>query len=244
LNPLGKILQLARYPVKSMRGEALSATQLTFRGLPEDRRYAFVQSASRSDFPWLTARQLPELLRYQPVVEEEETGEIVVKVTTPRGATWPVDSEPLRQEIEARSGRSLFLLRNKSGSYDTAPISLISRQTVARIAEESGTAENAWRFRSNLLIDLQGGEAFEELSWVGRILRLGDAARVALTKVDERCVIITLDPESGESSPSILRCVVQQHEQCAGVYGTVITPGEVRVGDPVWLEVGPAEAGR
>ena len=155
-----------------------------------------------------------------------------------------MDSEELRQEIEARSGRSLFLLRNKSGSYDTAPISLISRQTVARIAEESGTAENAWRFRSNLLIDLQGGEAFEELSWVGRILRVGDAARVALTKVDERCVIITLDPESGESSPSILRCVVQQHEQCAGVYGTVITPGEVRVGDPVWLEVGPAEAGR
>jgi hypothetical protein len=85
---------------------------------------------------------------------------------------------------------------------------------------------------------LQAGEAFEELRWAGRVLRVGDAARVAITEVDQRCVMITLNPQSAESSPSVLRCVVQQHEQCAGVYGTVLTPGEVRVGDPVWLENG------
>lgn len=236
MNPVGKIIQLARYPVKSMRGEALPVTMLTLQGVPEDRRYAFVQSASRSNFPWLTARQLPELLRYKPAVEVEGSGEITVTVTTPSGAKWPVDSEELRREIETRSGRALFLLHDGRGSYDTAPISLISRQTIARIAEESGTEENPWRFRPNLLIDLQEGGAFEELKWVGRIVRVGNAARVAITKVDQRCVIITLDPESAEPSPSILRCVVQQHEQCAGVYGTVITPGEVRAGDPVWLE--------
>ena len=236
MNPVGKILQLARYPVKSMRGEALPVTILTLQGVPEDRRYAFVQSASRSAFPWLTARQLPELLRYKPAVEVEGSGKILVKVTTPSGAKWPVDSEELRQEIEARSGRALFLLHDGRGSYDAAPISLISRQTVARIAEESGTEENPWRFRPNLLIDLMDGGAFEELKWVGRILRVGNAARVAITKVDQRCVIITLDPESAEASPSILRCVAQQHEQCAGVYGTVLTPGEVRAGDPIWQE--------
>ena len=236
MNPVAKILQLARYPVKSMRGESLPAAALTFQGIPEDRRYAFVQAASRTDFPWLTARQLPELLCYQPVVEEESSGEIVVTVTTPRGAKWPVDSEELRREIETRSGRTLYLLRNGRGSYDTAPISLISRQTIARIAEESETEENAWRFRPNLLVDLQDGGAFEELNWVGRILRVGDTARIAIIKPDQRCMIITLDPESGEPSPGILRSVVQKHEQCAGVYGTVLTPGEVRAGDPVCLE--------
>jgi hypothetical protein len=219
-----------------MRGEALPVTALTFNGIPEDRRYAFVQSASRSAFPWLTARQMPELLRYKPAVEVEGSGEVVVTVTTPGGEKWPVDSEELRREIETRSGRTLFLLHDGRGSYDAAPISVISRQTVARIAAESATEENPWRFRPNLLIDLHEGGAFEELSWVGRILRVGDAARIAIIKVDQRCVIITLDPESGESSPSILRCVAQQHGQCAGVYGTVITPGEVRAGDPVWLE--------
>jgi hypothetical protein len=236
MHPVGTIRQLARYPVKSMRGEALSVAALTLQGIPEDRRYAFVQTASRNDFPWLTARQLPELLRYKPVVEEESSGEIVVTVTTPSGAKWPVDSEELRREIETRSGRTLYLLRNGRGSYDAAPISVISRQTIARIAEESGTEENPWRFRPNLLVDLQDGGAFEELKWAGRVLRVGDAARVAITEVDERCMMITLDPESGKPSPSILRCVAQQHERRAGVYGTVLTPGEVHAGDLVWLE--------
>lgn len=236
MNTVGKILQLARYPVKSMRGESLSGAALTLQGIPEDRRYAFVQAASRTDFPWLTARQLPELLCYKPAVQVEGSGEIVVTVTTPQGEKWAVDSDELRRELEARSGQRLFLLRNGRGSYDAAPISIISRQTVARIAEESETEENPWRFRPNLLIDLQDGVPFEELNWVGRILRVGDAARVAIIKVDKRCVIITLDPETGEASPGILRCVTHQHENCAGVYGTVLTAGEVRVGDRLWLE--------
>ena len=129
------------------------------------------------------------------------------------------------------------MLRDYRGSYDVAPVSLISRQTIARIAEESETKEDPWRFRPNLLVDLEVGEAFDELNWVGRILRVGNAARIAITEVDQRCMMINLDPASGKASPSILRCVVQQHAQCAGVYATVLTPGEVRVGDTVSLEI-------
>jgi hypothetical protein len=236
MHPVGTIRQLARYPVKSMSGEGLSSAALTLQGVPEDRRYAFVQTASWSSFPWLTARELPELLRYKPAMENAGSGEAAVTVTTPAGEKWPVQSEELRRELEARSGRSLFLLHDGRGSYDAAPISLISRQTIARIAGESGTEENPWRFRPNLLVDLREEGAFEELKWVGRILRVGDSARVAITKADQRCMMITLDPESAKASPAILRCVVQQHQQCAGVYGTVITPGETSLGDPVWLE--------
>jgi uncharacterized protein YcbX len=219
-----------------MRGEALPATTLTLQGLPEDRRYAFVQAASKSSFPWLTARELPELLRYRTSVQGAGTPEVAVAVTTPSGENWPIESEGLRRALETRSGRPLYLLRDYRGSYDVAPISLISRQTVARIAEESGTEPNPWRFRPNLLVDLEGGEAFDELNWAGRIVRVGDTARIAITEVDQRCMMITLDPETTESSPSVLRCVTQQHNQCAGVYGTVLTQGEVRVGDSVVLE--------
>lgn len=232
---VGVVRQLARYPVKSMRGEALPAATLTLQGVAEDRRYAFVQAASRSAFPWLTARELPEMLRYRPSVEGAGSPEVKVTVTTPDGKQWPVDSAELRQALEAKSGRALFLLRDYRGSYDAAPVSLISRQTVARIAEESGTGEDAWRFRPNLLVDLEGGEAFDELRWVGRTLRVG-TARIAVTEVDERCVMITLDPASGQASPAVLRCVVQQHQQRAGVYATVLTAGEVRAGDTVALE--------
>jgi uncharacterized protein YcbX len=232
----GVIHQLARFPVKSMQGEELPSTKLTLQGFEEDRRYAFVQAASRSSFPWLTARELPELLRYRTSVEKAGTPEVAVTVTTAKGERWPVESEELRKALEARSGKALFLLRDYRGSYDVAPVSLISRQTVARIAEDTGTQENLWRFRPNLLVDLHGGEAFDELKWVGRIVRIGDTARIAITEVDERCVMITLDPATGEPSPSILKCVVQQHGKCAGVYATVLTPGEVHVRDPVALE--------
>lgn len=236
MQSVGVIHQVARYPVKSMRGEALASATLTLQGFEEDRRYAFVQAASRSAFPWLTARELPELLRYQTSVELAGSPEVAVTVTTANGERWPVESEELRKALETRSGKSLFLLRDYRGSYDVAPVSLISRQTAARIAEETGTKGDPWRFRPNLLVDLEGGEAFDELQWVGRILRVGEAARIAITEVDERCVMITLDPATGESSPSILKCVVQQHGQIAGIYATVLTPGEVRVGDAVALE--------
>jgi len=236
MNTVGVIQQLGRYPVKSMRGEALAATTLTLQGIPEDRRYAFVQAESRGPFPWLTARELPEMLRYRPTVDKAGTLDVRVEVSTPQGGKWPVQSEELRRELEARSGRPLFLLRDYRGSYDVAPISLITRQTIARIAQESATEENPWRFRPNLLVDLPEAEAFEELKWVGRVVRLGETARVAITQVDQRCMMITLDPDSATPNPQVLRSVVKQHEQCAGVYGTVLTAGDVRVGDAVRLE--------
>jgi hypothetical protein len=236
MQTVGVIRQLARYPVKSMQGEALPSLPLTLQGFEEDRRYAFVQSDSRSAFPWLTARELPELLQWRTSVEKSGSPEVAVTVTTAAGERWPVASDELRRVLETRSGKSVFLLRDHRGSFDIGAVSLISTQTVARIAEETGTPENPWRFRPNLLVDLQGGGAFDELKWVGRVLRLGETARIAVTEVDERCVMITLDPATGESNPGVLKCVVQQHNKCAGVYAAVLTPGEVRAGDAITLE--------
>ena len=233
---VGVIRRVARYPVKSMRGEAYDSLPLTLQGFEEDRRYAFVQADSRSDFPWLTAREMPELLLWQTAVEKRGTPDVAVTVTTAAGERWPVASNELRQAIEKRFGKPVFLLRDHRGSYDAANVSLISEQTVECIAEESQTEVNPWRFRPNLLVNLERGAAFEELKWVGRVLRLGDKARVAVIKVDQRCVIITLDPATAEPAPQVLKCVVQQHNKCAGVYATVLTPGDVRTGDAIILE--------
>ena len=236
MRSVGVIRQLARYPVKSLQGEALLSAALTLQGFEEDRRYAFVQATSRSSFPWLTARELPELLYYRPSVEKAGSPEASVTVATPRGENWAVGSDELRKMLEARSGRPLFLLRDYRGLYDVAPVSLISQQTIARIAQESGTNENWWRFRPNLLVDLTEAEAFDELKWVGRVLRIGETARIAITQVDQRCVMISLDPATGESSPEILKSVVQKHGKCAGIYATVLTAGEVRTGNRILLE--------
>lgn len=232
---VGVIRMVARYPVKSMRGEAYASVPLTLQGFEEDRRFAFVQAESRSAFPWLTARELPELLRWQTSVEKPGTPDVAVIVTTAAGERWPVASSELRQAIEKRFGKPVFLLRDYRGSFDVANVSLISEQTVQRIAE-SQTEANPWRFRPNLLVNLEGGAGFEELKWVGRVLRLGDKARIAVTEVDERCAMITLDPTTSQPASQILKCVVQQHNKRAGVYATVLTPGEVHAGDGIHLE--------
>ncbi len=102
MQSLGTIRQLARYPVKSMQGEALSSAALTFQGFVEDRRYAFVQASSRSSFPWLTARELPELLHYRTTVENAGKPEVAVAVTTAHGENWPIESNELRTALETR----------------------------------------------------------------------------------------------------------------------------------------------
>jgi len=232
----GVIRQLRRYPVKSMRGESLPATTLTLQGIPADRRFAFVQNNSCNSFPWFTARELPELLCYSTHVENTDLKEFEVLVTTPDGETVPIHSEKLRQAFESRSGKNLYLLQNYRGSFDVAPISLISCQTVLQIAKESDTEDDPVRFRSNILLDLESDEPFEELKWVGRTLRVGDTARIAITQADKRCMIITLDPTNAAPSPAVLRTVTQLHNQCAGVYATVLTPGDVQVGDIVFLD--------
>ena len=96
---VGVIRTVARYPVKSMRGEAYASLPLTLQGFEEDRRFAFVQAESRSSFPWLTAREMPELLRWQTSVEKPGTADVAVTVTTPAGERWLVASNEVRQAI-------------------------------------------------------------------------------------------------------------------------------------------------
>lgn len=231
---VGSIAGISRYPIKSMRGEALDSVALGLQGVPDDRRFAFVQAASHSPFPWLTARELPALLRYQPGVQSSTGSRVIVQ--TPTGASIPVESEALRRELEEAFGGALYLLRDHRGNHDIAQVSLIGRATVAHIAAESGTAPSPERFRANFYLETQDGEPFSEDAWVSHTLRIGETARVAITQLDARCAIITLDPASGASEPVVLEMVQRLHANRAGVYGVVLTPGVVRVGDGVAVE--------
>src|ERR1700680_684246 len=112
---IGTVARLFRYPVKSMRGEELSATPVTLQGLPGDRRFAFVQAESRSPLPWLTARDVSDLLRFRPFYPDgfDGTGRApALRVATPDGAEYDVQDPALRAELEKRLGRPLFLLQD------------------------------------------------------------------------------------------------------------------------------------
>ena len=52
---------------------------------------------------------------------------------------------------------------------------------------------------------------------------------------DPRCKMITLDPDTAEPNPEVMRCLAKGHDSKAGVYATVLIEGVIRVGDEIAL---------
>jgi uncharacterized protein YcbX len=70
---------------------------------------------------------------------------------------------------------------------------------------------------------------------VGKSLRIGSKVVVAVLERDPRCMMITLDPDTAEKTPAILKKVAQAHDGFAGVYGAILAEGIIRKGDSVEL---------
>jgi uncharacterized protein len=47
--------------------------------------------------------------------------------------------------------------------------------------------------------------------------------------------MLNLDPDTAEKDSEVMKTVVRLNENCAGVYGTVVQVGELRVGQVVTL---------
>ncbi|MBA3542968.1 MAG: MOSC domain-containing protein, partial [Chthoniobacterales bacterium] len=88
---------------------------------------------------------------------------------------------------------------------------------------------------ANIYLDLTTMEGFAEESLVGRSLRIGPQLTLAIVQRDPRCMVVTLDPETGEKSPAILKAVAQNHAGNAGLYAVVLAEGMVRPGDAIEL---------
>ena len=251
---LGRISAIFRYPVKSMAGELLDVARLSWHGIEGDRRLAFRRLNDQSGFPWLTASKLPQLLLYKPVRLDSnansKNGEpLPTHVRTPDGKVYELRSDELRQEVSNRYGSDLELMNLKSGIFDEASVSVISLGTVASVARESGRGVDRCdlrRFRPNVVIETNSAEPFEEDSWVGRTLIFGEGnsgaaplavptPAVGVTMRDERCVMVNFDPDTAEKDSEVMKTVVRLNENCAGVYGTVVRAGELRVGQVVTL---------
>jgi uncharacterized protein len=243
---VGRVAALFRYPVKSMRGERIEEARVWWHGIEGDRRYAFVRGNDPSGFSWLTARQVPELLRYAPYFADPENPAVSpVRVRMPDGRDMPVESEALRAEIAARYGAETHLMHVKRGAFDSAGISLISMATLRAIGERVGWEMDPRRFRPNVLVETLEGPYASEDEWVGAEVIIGegeDATRIRAERKDERCMMINLDPDTARQDPQVLRAVVQTREEYAGIYGSVAAPGTIRVGDVIRLARGEQES--
>ena len=234
MSVVGTVESLWRYPVKSMRGEELAEVFVSSGGLANDRLYAFRSSAARPDFPYFTARQQPDMLRYRALIGPNESS---LEVETPDGQRFAIDDpkliEVLREGVDPK--HEVSLMQSERPLTDAAHVSLISLQTVAALAQESGTPPEKRRYRASIYLDLADAAPFAEDGFVGHLLRIGRDLVVQIDKRDARCMVINLDPDTAAMEPSVLKTVAQAHGGACGIYGSVRQEGTVRRGDPVEL---------
>jgi len=241
VNELGRVCELVRYPVKSMAGTVTKSAFLGWHGLDGDRRFAFRRLGDDSGFPWLTASRVAELLLYHPFGLDGSTGEpLPTHVRTPSGRQLDLRSAELQREIAERLGSDVELMKLRNGIFDDAPVSVISLATIAGIGVEAGVDLDRRRFRANIVLETRDREPFLENGWVGGTLVFGNSEpgpAVTVTARDVRCMMVNLDPETGKQDARVMRTVVRLNKNNAGVYGTVVQTGTIRVGDPVSIVV-------
>lgn len=234
---VGRVAALWRYPVKSMAAEPLEDVEVSWHGLAGDRRWAFIREGmERSGFPWLTIRERPDMRHYRPsFVEPDRVDASPTMVRTPSGRDFDVVDPALAAELGGEGSAGVRVIKQSVGVFDTLPLSLITTQTVASLGALVGAELAVQRFRPNLLVDAPGEGPFPEDAWVGSGLRIG-GLRMRVDKRDQRCVMVNLDPATTESDPRVLRVIADERQARLGVYGTIVQPGRVAVGDPVLIE--------
>ncbi len=212
------VAALWRYPVKSLAGERLSAAVLTTRGIPGDRAVVV-----RGPEGIRTSRRHYRLLGL-------------------RGTT-SADGEPLIDGHRWNSAAALALVRAAAGEdawleeahglerFDILPLLVATDGAVAAFGRD------VRRLRPNLLIG--GVEGTDERGWPGAALHIGDAV-VRLDSLRGRCPMTTVDPDTLQRDPEVLRDIGRRFGGQLALNADVRRGGAIAAGDAVRLVSGTA----
>ncbi|MDE5054959.1 MOSC domain-containing protein [Niallia taxi] len=238
---IGHIEEIVRHPVKSFRGESVAETNVMEYGLYGDRSHAFADDTRKGKY--LTITQFPEMVRYSArFAGEEAMSEYPsVEITTPEGKVMNWGDAALALELEGKSKRKISLLSYTPenvplGAIEEEHIQLVTDASLEKLKELWGEAAvDHRRFRPNLILSLKDKTPFIEESWFGKRIKIGTEVELQLNRHCERCMIVTVDPDNAERSPSLLKTVFKQRQNNFGVYASVIKTGKIHSGDEVHL---------
>jgi uncharacterized protein YcbX len=251
------VTALSTTPIKGLRIQHRSEIVLEQSGVAEDRRFFLIDERKRM----VNGKQLGELMKVladysdaertltltfadgREVAGEVRLGDpLEVSFYSRQRTALPVLG-PFSEALSEHSGRLVSLVEADRGQGGVdrgseGAVSLISRASLAALATVAGQGEvDGRRFR--MLIEIDGVQAHEEDRWVGGRFRVG-AALVAFAGHVGRCLITSRDPETGEIDLPTLDLLRSYRgsettaEQLPfGIYGRVLEPGSVRVGDLV-----------
>ncbi len=235
-----RVVELWRYPVKSMLGERLEHAPLGPNGVDGDRGLA-LRAIETGRI--LSAKKVSRLLQARARIGT------AVTINLPDGSQMSVDEPDSARRLTEWLGFDVELVRAPGGAerpviegdlgafrgrpggfFDSSAVHIVTTSTLRQFTTwHSEGLFDARRFRPNIVLDTPA-EGFVEEGWVGKTLRLGNAD-VEITKPCSRCVMTTHAMEELPVDREILRTVNARNDEHVGVYGIVRVPGVVRVGD-------------
>jgi uncharacterized protein YcbX len=204
---------LWRYPVKSLGGEPLESADLTSDGVRGDRLVHV-----RSDHGPLTGRSRHRLLTLPASTGEDGVPRIA-------GHRW--DSLEAAALVREHGGADA-----RPGAYGGPERFDVLNLLVATDGAVAELGTDVRRLRPNLLIGDVSADA--ERSWPGRALAIGDAL-VGIYALRQRCVVTTIDPDTGEQDMNVLRRIHERFETRIALDSWVIRSGVINVGDSIRL---------
>lgn len=228
---LGHIAALWRYPVKSMRGEALQSLAVGERGAVGDRYFALKDSEGRlgSGKTSKRFRAIDGLLGFSAATEN---GAVVVRF--PDGRMMRADDPALAAILSAVCGIDLKVESEDQGRVmhrDSAPLHLLTEASIAWLRARLPEIDiDARRFRPNLVI-ASAAPGLVEQDWLGREIAIGDQLVIKAARPTVRCVMTTLPQAELGAAPAVLRTLAEQNAASLGIYAEVLRPGTVRIGD-------------
>ena len=239
-----KVMGLYRYPVQSVRGEEMPVAAFGPAGVIGDRAFGIadlelgvIAHASRAKkqyralIAW-NARYLSE-----PRLDAEIP---VVELDFADGTTIRSDDPAIDRVISDRLGMPAAFVRNDGSRvpklYELSHCHLLTTATLKRLNQEheSGNFAPA-RFRPNILLDAGDEVGFLEQDWLGTQVKIGGVT-FDVNDVCKRCALTTRAQGALPDDPGILHSTVA-NKTVAGVYGSVVTTGAVKVGDAVRVAV-------
>jgi uncharacterized protein len=255
---VASVVGLAFTPVKATRLHVVDRVELGPDGLAENRRFYVIDDRNRmvnskivgelqtviADYSHAD-RTLKLVLPDGAVVEGEVRlgDELDTRFFSAQRVGRLVEG-PWSEALSRVAGRSLRLVEpcSPGGGVDRGAdgaVSLISRASLARLAEV-GSVESLDSRRFRMLVEIDGVSAHAEDGWVENgSVRIGGAV-VAFSGHVGRCLITSRDPDTGVVDLPTLdllgeyRGAVESTEPLPfGVWGRVLEPGTVRVGDEV-----------
>jgi hypothetical protein len=232
-----RVLELWRYPVKSLQGERLDEAEIRAGGIDGDRQWALFDTVSGLG---LTARREPDLLFAAARLRRDGGAEIVLPdgtVTVDDGvlSDWLGRPVALRSAAEVTDRRRYESpqddLDERSGWHDWegAAGGAFHDNADGRLSLVSTGSLGTWdrrRFRANVVLDGAGEDAL-----VGSAVRLGEAL-LDVTEPIPRCVMVTRPQGGGIGrDTAVLKTVHRERGGTLAVAALVRSPGTVRTGD-------------